>query len=198
MVCYNNYPYFKPTPLAMSVTKELMKEHQLILKYVDLMQRYAKFSAQWPDSPLMFDKAGLFIDFIHEFADTFHHAKEENSLFRYLETPGVLTHCNPIPQMFNEHEQARLYVRNMENALSSKNLQDLLQNTQQYAELLTQHIFKEDNILYPMAEQGLDNEHKASLLQEYAETEAQLNGPALWRTYETLCKELENVLNAQP
>jgi hemerythrin-like domain-containing protein len=174
-----------------------MKEHQLILKYVDLMQRYAKFNAQKPDSPLMFDKAGFFIDFIHVFADTFHHAKEENSLFRFLETPGVLTHCNPIPQMLHEHEQAKLYVRNMEHALSSKNLQDLLQNTQQYAELLTQHVFKEDNILYPMAEQGLANEHKTSLLQEYAETEARLNGPAIWNTYETLFIELENDLNAQ-
>jgi hemerythrin-like domain-containing protein len=181
----------------MTATTDLMHEHQLILKYVDLMERYANLNEQKPDSFIMFEKAGWFIDFIHEFADTFHHAKEEKILFRYLETPGVLIHCNPVPQMLIEHEQARSYVRNMESALSSKNLQVLVQNTQQYASLLKQHIFKEDNILYPMAEQGLSAKLKASLLREYAETEARLDSPTIWKKYETLQVELENHLNAQ-
>lgn len=181
----------------MSATTDLMQEHQLILKYVDLMERYAHLNLQKPDSFIMFDKAGAFIDFIHEFADTFHHAKEENSLFRYLVTPGVLIHCNPVPQMLSEHEQARSYVHNMENALENKNLQTLIHNTKQYANLLREHIFKEDNILYPMAEQRLSDELKATLLQEYEETEARLDSPTIWKKYETLLAELEKHLNAQ-
>jgi len=173
-----------------------MQEHQLILKYVDLMERCAKLNLQEPDSLLMFDKADLFIDFIHEFADTFHHAKEENILFRYLQIPGVLTHCNPVPQMLSEHEQARVYLHNMKIALSSKNLPTLVYNTQQYASLLRQHILKEDNILYPMAEQGLSDAQKTSILHEYAETEAQLDSPSIWKKYETLKVDLESYLNA--
>ena len=178
----------------MSATAGLMQEHQLILKYIDLMERCARLNLQNTDSSILFDQAGSFIDFIHEFADTFHHAKEENILFRYLGTPGVLMHCNPVPQMLNEHEQARYFVRNMETALGSKNLQVLAENAQHYAGLLKMHIYKEDNILYPMAEQGLSDELKASILKEYAETEAQLDSPAIWEKYEELRIKLENDL----
>lgn len=180
----------------MSAISGLMKEHQLILKYVDLMDRYAKLNLQNPILHILFDQAGFMIDFIHEFADTFHHAKEENILFRYLETPGVLTHCNPVPQMLFEHEQARGYVVNMESALKNKNLFDLADNAQDYAGLLKMHIYKEDTILYPMAEQGLSNDLKASILKEYSETEARSDSPVMWKKYEALRLKLENDLNA--
>jgi hemerythrin-like domain-containing protein len=177
-----------------SATAGLMQEHQLILKYIDLMERCTKLNLQKPDLQILFDQTGFFIDFIHEFADRFHHAKEENILFRYLGTPGVLTHCNPVPQMINEHAQARCFVRNMEEALRTKNLHDLAESAQHYAGLLKMHIYKEDNILYPMAEQGLSDELKASISRDYAETEAELDSPAIWNKYEALRIKLENDL----
>jgi hemerythrin-like domain-containing protein len=64
----------------MLVTEDLMKEHQLILKYVDLMERYAEFDLKNLSTPLLFEKADCFIRFIHEFADHFHHAKEEDNI----------------------------------------------------------------------------------------------------------------------
>jgi hemerythrin-like domain-containing protein len=134
----------------MLATENLMKEHQLILKYVDLMERCAEFSLKNSQNSMLFEKAHHFIAFIHEFADDFHHAKEEQILFRYLEVPGVLTHCNPIPQMLNEHSKARELVRNMENALHTNDINKLGANIAQYANLLKEHIYKEDNILYPM------------------------------------------------
>lgn len=180
----------------MSATAGLMKEHQLILKYVDLMERCARLNLQQSELQILFDQAESFINFIREFADSFHHAKEENILFRYLETPGVLTHCNPVPQMLFEHEQARNYVVNMETALKNKNLHDLADNAQDYAGLLRMHIYKEDNILYPMAEQGLSDDLKASISNAYAEAEDRLDSPFMWEKYEALQLKLENNLNA--
>lgn len=175
----------------MLVTENLMKEHQLILKYVGLMERYVEFSLKHPDTPVLLEKAVDFIRFIHEFADHFHHAKEEDILFRYLGAPGVLTHCNPIPQMLMEHDKAREYVRNMEQALQTKVLQDLADNAVQYAGLLKEHIYKEDNILYPMAERGLSDEAKTAVLKEYGQTDERLDSSALWNKYESFCTELE-------
>lgn len=180
----------------MSATAGLMKEHQLILKYVDLMERCAILNLHNPELRILFDQAGSFIEFIHEYADRFHHTKEENILFRYLEIPGVLTHCNPVPQMLYEHEQARGYVRNMEIALNGKNLHSLAENAQRYVDLMQLHIHKEDNILYPMAEQGLSDELKAMISKEYAEADAQLNSPAIWEKYGDLLLKLEQDLNA--
>ena len=181
----------------MLATENLMKEHQLILKYVDLMERYAEFGLKNLNGPFLFEKAGCFIQFIHEFADDFHHAKEEDILFRYLDVPGVLTHCNPVPQMLFEHNKAREFVRNMENALQTKDINMLVLNAEQYAKLLKEHIYKEDNILYPMAERGLSDDAKSSLLREYTDTDNRLDSHAIWRKYEILCTELEKKLNVQ-
>jgi hemerythrin-like domain-containing protein len=176
----------------MLATENLMKEHQLILKYVDLMERYAELSLKNAQNSMLFEKAHYFIAFIHEFADNFHHAKEENILFRYLEVPGVLTHCNPIPQMLNEHSKARELVRNMENALRTNDINKLGANTAQYAKLLKEHIYKEDNILYPMGERGLSDTAKSSLLEEYTETDDSLDSQTIWYKYEALYTDLEN------
>ena len=181
----------------MLATENLMKEHQLILKYVDLMERYAEFGLKNLNGPFLFEKAGCFIQFIHEFADDFHHAKEEDILFRYLDVPGVLTHCNPVPQMLFEHNKAREFVRNMENALQTKDINMLVLNAEQYAKLLKEHIYKEDNILYPMAERGLSDDAKSSLLREYTDTDNRLDSHAIWRKYEILYTELEQQLNRQ-
>jgi len=181
----------------MLATEDLMKEHQLILKYIDLMERYAEFDLKDLMAPILFENANCFIQFIHEFADHFHHAKEEDILFRYLEIPGVLTHCNPVPQMLFEHNKAREFVRNMENAIQAKKINELTANAGQYARLLKEHIYKEDNILYPMAERGLSDEAKSSLLKEYIETDNRLNSHAIWLKYEILCTELEQQLNVQ-
>jgi hemerythrin-like domain-containing protein len=179
----------------MLVTEDLMKEHQLILKYVDLMERYVEVDLKNLSTPILFEKADCFIQFIHEFADHFHHAKEEDILFRYLEVPGVLTHCNPVPQMLSEHSKAREFVRNMENAVQTKELNELLVNAGQYARLLKEHIYKEDNILYPMAERGLPDVVKASLLKDYTEADNRLDSHAIWHKYELLCIELEQQLS---
>jgi len=55
------------------------------------------------------------IDFIHEFADTFHHAKKKtysSGIWRRR----CFNALQPVPQMLFEHEQARGYVVNMESA----------------------------------------------------------------------------------
>lgn len=181
----------------MFVTENLMKEHQLILKCIDLMERYVEFSLKHPDTPILLEKAAGFIEFIHEFADHFHHAKEEDILFRYLVAPGVLTHCNPVPQMLMEHDKGREYVRNMEQAVRAKALNDLAANGVQYARLLKEHIYKEDNILYPMAERGLSNEAKTAIMEEYVQTDQRLNSLAIWDKYEVFCTELEQRLNTE-
>jgi hemerythrin-like domain-containing protein len=174
----------------MLATKDLMNEHQFILKYIDLMERYANHS----NKAIFFEKMSSFIAFIHEFADDFHHAKEEDILFRYLAAPEVLTHCNPIPQMLHEHNKARELVRNMENALTRNKVTELVIAMTEYANLLKEHIYKENNILYPMAERGLSDTAKVSLLNDYAITDTRMDSEHIWQRYEILYTELVNSL----
>lgn len=181
----------------MQVTHELMNEHQLILKYLDLMERYIEFSQSNKDEYLLMEKAHDFISFIQKFADTYHHAKEEDILFKYLEAPGVLSHCNPLPVMLSDHEQGREYVRNMKDALENNNLSNMCENAFAYSQHLKHHIFKEDNVLYPMAENGLSDEDKIALDNEYKQIEEKLNKQAIWNEYEEKYSELESCLNSK-
>jgi hemerythrin-like domain-containing protein len=68
-------------------------------------------------------------------------------------------------------------------------------NGVQYARLLKEHIYKEDNILYPMGERGLSDTAKSSLLKEYAETDERLDSQSIWCKYEALATDLESQLN---
>ncbi len=151
-----------------NVTNILKEEHQTILKAISLFQD----TAQQGDAKLL-EKGEAIIDFIQNFADRYHHRKEEEILFRELDKPGVLGHCNPLPQMLHEHEQGRKCVQGMIKALSEQDAASFQASLQEYGGILQEHIFKEDNILYPMAEEGLSEEQKELILKEYAEQETE-------------------------
>ena len=61
----------------MQISGDLKKEHQLILKYIGLMERYIEFSLENSNKPILLDKAEEFIGFIQKFADQFHHANKK-------------------------------------------------------------------------------------------------------------------------
>ncbi|RKZ49435.1 MAG: hypothetical protein DRQ48_01440 [Gammaproteobacteria bacterium] len=179
----------------MQVTHELMNEHQLILKYLDLMERYVEFSQTNDNKDLFLQKAQDFISFVQIFTDTYHHAKEEDVLFKYLQAPGVLSHCNPLPVMLSDHEQGRVYTQNMKDALANNDLKTLCDNACAYSQTLKQHIFKEDNILYPMAESGISDDDKIALENEYRQIEEKMDKQAIWNEYEEQYSELESCLD---
>jgi len=181
----------------MQVTHELMNEHQLILKYLDLMERYVEFSQTNNNEDLLLQKAQDLISFTQKFTDTYHHAKEEDILFKYLQAPGVLSHCNPLPVMLSDHEQLRMYVRNMKGALENNDLITLCDNVSAYTQQLKAHIFKENNILYPMAEDGLSDDNKIAIENEYKQFEEKLDKQAIWNEYEEKYTELESCLNSK-
>ena len=115
-----------------------------------------------------FEKA---IEFIQNYADKFHHAKEEDILFEELNKVSADLHCNPIEQMLYEHELGRKYIKNLKKAVAEKDTKSIIENTRNYTQLLQEHIFKEDNILYPMADSVLTEETQETILKRFKQTE---------------------------
>ncbi len=156
----------------MNITQLLSDEHQIILgvisKALDECDAIEKGKSL---DVLFFDKT---IAFIHNYADKFHHAKEEDVLFKAMMDNSNQLHCNPIPVMLSEHDMGRHYVSAMDKALKDHNLESLLENTRAYCFLLQQHIFKEDNVLYPMAEHALNDSQKEMVQRSYREVEKKL------------------------
>ena len=181
--------------IMMNVTKKLRDEHQLIIKYINLLTRYLTTISEDEQREDLFVKLGDFVNFIKNYADTYHHAKEENILFKYMEEPGVLTHCNPLPVMLNDHDNGRQFVRELTVAIVNNDQVKALLSAQAWASLLTEHIYKEDNVLYVMAEEGLNDEQKRKIEIEYSEIEKKLNGENLEKKYNMLYDLLEKAVN---
>ena len=72
------------------------------------------------------------IDFIRNYADNFHHAKEEDILFVELNKEGVLEHCNPIGQMLHEHDLGRGFVKGLSEAVEKGNKIEAVKNARGY------------------------------------------------------------------
>ncbi len=101
------------------------------------------------------------IDFTKNFTDVCHHSKEEKSLFPALEKAGLPSNMGPIAMMLMDHERSREIGTQMEESakdyLSSGNSTKLISDMQLYVEHITEHLWKENNKLFMMAEARLQH-----------------------------------------
>ena len=157
------------------ITQALVDEHRLILRMIALLERNALRTKEGSYSNWQFYLDG--IDFIRVYADRFHHAKEEDVLFVALVKNGMPRENSPVAAMLMEHEQGRAYVLGLETAVNEAMAglpgreSDIAKNALAYAALLRDHIAKEDDILYPLAERVLPEIVRLMLVEEYHRAE---------------------------
>lgn len=138
-------------------TTSLRRDHELIEKVIKAMQSTIELlnnGKQIPESILL-----PVIDFSKNFTDVCHHTKEEKSLFPALEKAGLPSKMGPIAMMLIDHERSREIGNSMENSakeyLSSGNSEKLISDMQLYVDHITEHLWKENNKLFMMAEARL-------------------------------------------
>ncbi len=154
----------------MHPTEILSQEHRAIEQRLNQME--AQIRAAGSGFPRQFFEEAL--DFFRNFADGCHHAKEENLLFPLMKERGVAEEGGPIGVMLAEHDQGRSYLRaagqNLEAAAggSAAARDAVYANASAYIDLLRHHIFKEDNILFRMAQMVLHPDDVAELRKQFA------------------------------
>jgi hemerythrin-like domain-containing protein len=122
------------------------------------------------------------IEFIRRFADGVHHQKEENVLFPALHRAGMPAGVGPIACMLKEHHQGREFVAAMSAAVEGLRCgrpgagEQFRSAAAGYAELLSQHIYKEDNILFMMAERIIGEDALAGMTAEFTRAETDYAG----------------------
>lgn len=179
----------------MRPTQILKDEHQAI----KLMLRIAESACQRLTSGHAVPSTDLsdIVDFIKGFADRCHHAKEEDLLFPAMEESGVPRRGGPIGVMLAEHTQGREFVKNMGAAAEKLEKGDrqaasqFIENARNYVALLSQHIDKEDNVLYPIADQRLSAPAQERLEREFERVEKEILGPGKHEEYHALLEKLE-------
>jgi hemerythrin-like domain-containing protein len=121
--------------------KKLVEEHRLIKRLLALIPALAS-SLDIESAPGKAIARGC-IEFIQGFADKYHHAKEEDILFKCFDENQEI-----IQTMYADHERARAHTRQMLSALERGDRAALLKELEDYWALLSEHIKKEDEILY--------------------------------------------------
>lgn len=151
----------------------LVKEHDSILKVIEITQTILNTNDK---STVKLDHVEQIIDFIKNFADKYHHLKEEDVLFMVMEKHGMPREGGPIAVMLHEHDEGRNYIKHAVEAIGKLKLGDdsafeqLSKNLLNYCTLLTNHIGKENNILYPMADRLLPADVKSAMTDNFEKT----------------------------
>ncbi len=179
----------------MKATEILMQEHDLILSMIDLIDN--EVESQLANGTVRVERLESMVDFIRNFADGCHHDKEEKGLFIKLNDAGMPPDSGPVAVMLHEHDQGRAFVKQVADALSKANagdkaaIEQVSKGLRGYSVLLSNHIMKENEILFPMADQMLpmnDQEELAAQFDAYQHSE----GKGLYEKYKQMVEELSS------
>jgi len=138
------------------------------------------------------------LEFLKVFVDKCHHGKEEKLLFPALVAVGI-SKDGPIAVMLHEHEVGRKFIKAISEAfaryttgdMSSSN--DIVQNTQGYISLLRDHIEKENNVLFVMADNFLSEERQNELFEGFERIEVEEIGVGKHEEFHGLLQRLSKI-----
>jgi hemerythrin-like domain-containing protein len=145
----------KRAPL-LAPTAVLMNEHRNIEKALAALERMAEsFAGKGRIDP---EPAGQAVEFLRLYADRLHHGKEEANLFPAMEARGLPSDVGPTAVMREEHTMGRAFIKDMGDALGEGDTGAFVDAARGYVALLREHIMKEDQVLFPMADRLLPPE----------------------------------------
>lgn len=178
----------------MSATDILRHEHEVVMLALTGAEKLANNIISTGNVDI--DKIRKFIDFSKHFTDGCHHIKEEKFLFPKLVENGFDGVSGPIGVMLYEHQEGRKFIRNMSDIVSDNDEPDktetdlLASNLKNYIYLLRNHIYKENEILFNMADNALRPEIQEELVQSFNKVEAEDVGDGEHEKYHQIAHEL--------
>jgi hemerythrin-like domain-containing protein len=144
--------------------KKLVDEHVLIKRWITLIPQVLELLNVESPEDLRIISEGA--DFIRSYADKFHHAKEEDILFKYFDE-----NLDVLRTMLEDHTKARSHVKALIEAVEKKDKKGIVEHLNAYRELLTEHIKKEDEILYPWMDRNLSVKEVGELFSKFNEVD---------------------------
>ena len=175
-----------------SPTDQLRDEHELVLMVVEAMEREAEDIER--TGHVHTPRVETMVDFARNFTDGCHHQKEEGVFFPALEQRSSAA-GGPVSIMLSEHMAGREAVAAIAASLPRANddagaRNDVLENLRSYARLLRLHIQKEDSVLFPLAEETLNDREQEMMAEEFARVEELETGTGVHERYHRIAHDL--------
>lgn len=183
----------------MKPTQELEKEHrtiQLALKILDKMTRNLETGDEV--NP---DDLELLMEFLKIFTDKCHHTKEEEIFYPIMAEVEIIEveGKNLVAMMLTEHDLERDYVKKMSENVQRYKQGDndssfvIMETARNYTALLSQHIDKEDKILYPIVDAHITEEQEHEFVKRFADLEQNMIGQGKHEELHKVLERLERV-----
>jgi hemerythrin-like domain-containing protein len=183
------------------VIETLTREHCLIERVLQALEALATSAAS--GNAVERETVADFARFFREFADRCHHGKEEKQLFVALTDAGFPRDRGPVAVMLAEHEKGREHVRALaaigagQGPLSGEDLDLLGRHAREFVLLLRNHISKENNVLFPMAEDHLPPTTLDALAERFEAFERDVMGAGEHERLHALAEKLVAAYPAQ-
>jgi len=180
----------------MKATQQLRDEHEGIKVMLNILEQIGRDLEM--DGPLNGEHVEGILEFLTIFVDKCHHAKEEELLFPVLVAAGVPREGH-IALLLEEHERGRSYVQAIRDAYTAwsggvtPSAQAIRQNALTYIALLREHIEKENNVLFVMADSILSEITQDELLEGFEKIEEERIGVGKHESFHHFLKELGKV-----
>jgi hemerythrin-like domain-containing protein len=173
----------------------LKQEHRVIEKALHALDGIC-IRLEWGDRVPSLALVQL-VEFINEFADRYHHGKEEAYVFPALERRGIARKGGPLAALESQHEIERELTAKMRHAvadyrdLDPESVQHFVFAARKYSRHLIAHIQAEDSLLFRLADEMLEETDIAEMKEGFERAEAELS-PRTRDEYARLASELED------
>jgi DUF438 domain-containing protein len=172
----------------------LVAEHEMIERAMAVLKNNLEKIDEAVKAPLQMQRA---IDFLLEFGDKVHNTKEEEFLFPLMGQKGLPVQGGPIGVMLMEHDAERNLLQrmiaelpNLAEAATTKR-QKFAAEGFEYLTIRAEHIWKENDVLYPMGRKLFSDEDNTSLLNAFKTLDQQTYGDAARGHYAQMLAEVE-------
>ncbi|MCX7908606.1 MAG: PAS domain-containing protein [Ignavibacteria bacterium] len=167
----------------------LMNDHSIIEKALVILEKQlARKKKNWTTIQVLFE-------ILWDYGEKNHNMKEEKVYFPLLLERG-LPQSGPVAVMLQEHEVERNYLSKFKEFLSKsekteEEIQSFVSEFNDYASLTKDHIWKENDILYPMGRKFVQPDDVPYLANEFKRIERESLGEGAYTRYKTLVDALE-------
>jgi hemerythrin-like domain-containing protein len=156
----------------MKATHHLIQEHKVILRTLDVLDAVA--ASVEAEASVNTEDTDKILDFLRWFVDAHHQAKEESILF-----PAMKAHTEsenrPVQHMMFEHDQERRTVEDLETDVRLARLSPFVSHANRLSSTLRNHIYKEEQLLFPAADELLTLEEDEAVTEELNRFETALD-----------------------